>query len=150
MSRVVSFRGQLDMGVIEKIPLSTIKGLVGYRITKFQLLSSAPGGGSTNVEYIGQIYKTEETTNVNNTPDFSDNRLLGVVYYVDNNSTAVTPNETVIFDNEKFNQDIFISITDAAGGTIPCNYYIELEQMSLDLNEQTVATLKDIRNTGTQ
>ena len=26
------------------------------------------------------------------------------------------------------------------------NYYIELEQMKLDLSENTVATLKDIRN----
>ena len=26
------------------------------------------------------------------------------------------------------------------------NYYIELEQVSLDLTENTVATLKDIRN----
>ena len=28
----------------------------------------------------------------------------------------------------------------------PVNYYVELEQMKLDLNENTVATLKDIRN----
>jgi len=30
------------------------------------------------------------------------------------------------------------------------NYYIELEQVKLDLNENTVATLKDIRNIASQ
>ena len=30
------------------------------------------------------------------------------------------------------------------------NYYIELEQIKLDLNENTVATLKDIRNIASQ
>jgi hypothetical protein len=31
-------------------------------------------------------------------------------------------------------------------GTEPVNYHIELEQVSLALDENTVATLKDIRN----
>ena len=148
MGRMISFRGQLDMGVIEMIPLSTIRGLIGYKVRKFKLLPSAPG--TSNGEFIGQIYKTNETTNVNNTPDFADNRLLGINYYTDGTTTERRNSETIIFDNEKFNQDIFVSITDASGGTMRCNYYIELEQMSLDLNEQTVATLKDIRNVGAE
>jgi hypothetical protein len=43
-----------------------------------------------------------------------------------------------------FNQDIFITLGSQSGAS--CNYYIELEQVKLDLNENTVATLKDIRN----
>jgi len=43
------------------------------------------------------------------------------------------------------NQDIYITHIDT-NGAIPCNYYIELEQVKLDLSENTVATLKDIRN----
>ena len=149
MGRIVSFRGQLDMGVQEMIPLSTIKGLIGYKVKKFQILSASPGTG--NVEMIGQIYKTNESTNVNSTPNFSDNRLLGVALYHDGAANDTTHfMATTIFDNEKFNQDIYINITDATGSTIRGNYYIELEQMSLDLNEQTVATLKDIRNVGAE
>ena len=148
MGRIISFRGQLDMGVEERIPLSTIRGLIGYIVRKFQLMSSAPGTAS--VEYIGQIYKTEDVTNLNTTPDFSDNRLLAVVYYQDEAAPHYPSSQDVIFDNEKFNQDIFVNISDAGGGTTRCNYYIELEQMSLDLNEQTVATLKDIRNVGAE
>ena len=137
------------MGVQEMIPLSTIKGLIGYKVKKFQILSASPGTG--NVEMIGQIYKTNESTNVNSTPNFSDNRLLGVALYHDGAANDTTHfMATTIFDNEKFNQDIYINITDATGSTIRGNYYIELEQMSLDLSEQTVATLKDIRNVGAE
>ena len=53
-------------------------------------------------------------------------------------------------NNEKFNQDIFVTVSDANAGSVRCNYYIELEQMSLDLSEQTVTTLKDIRNVGAE
>ena len=149
MSRIVSFRGQLEMGVQEMIPLSTIKGLIGYKVKKFQIMSASPGTG--NIEMIGQIYKTNESTNVNSTPNFSDNRLLGVALYHDGAANDTTHfMATTIFDNEKFNQDIYINITDATGSTIRGNYYIELEQMSLDLSEQTVATLKDIRNVGAE
>jgi hypothetical protein len=148
MSRSISFRGQLAMGVEEMIPLSTIRGLVGYKITKFQIMSSAPG--TTNSEFIAQIYKTEDADNVNTTPDFSNNRLLAVSYLKEGASEDKPLSDVVIFDNEKFNQDIYVNITDAAGGTLACNFYIELEQMSLDLSEQTVATLKDIRNVGAE
>jgi len=149
MSRIVSFRGQLEMGVQEMIPLSTIKGLIGYKVKKFQIMSASPGTG--NIEMIGQIYKTLESSNVNSTPNFSNNRLLGVALYHDGAANDTTHfMATTIFDNEKFNQDIYVNITDATGSTIRGNYYIELEQMPLDLNEATVATLKDIRNTGSQ
>ena len=148
MSRTLSFRGQLAMGVEEMIPLSTMKGLVGYQIKKFEIMSSAPG--TSSVEYIAQIYKTQETTNVNTTPNFSDNRLLAVVYYQDEAAPHYPSSQDVIFDNEIFNQNVYVNITDAGGGTNPCNYYIEMEQMDLALDESTVATLKDIRNAGSQ
>jgi len=123
--------------------------LIGYKVKKFQIMSASPGTG--NIEMIGQIYKTLESSNVNSTPNFSNNRLLGVALYHDGAANDTTHfMATTIFDNEKFNQDIYVNITDATGSTIRGNYYIELEQMPLDLNEATVATLKDIRNTGSQ
>ena len=54
-----------------------------------------------------------------------------------------------VFDNITFNQDIYVTAVELAGGR-PTNYHIELEQVKLDLNEQTVATLKDIRNVGVE
>jgi len=50
----------------------------------------------------------------------------------------------IIFDNVTFNQDIFITAIDI-GAAAECNYYLELEQFTLDLSEATVATLKDMR-----
>jgi len=50
----------------------------------------------------------------------------------------------MIFDQEIFNQDIYIGTKDTQGNAM--NYYIELEQVKLDLSQSTVATLKDIRN----
>ena len=44
-----------------------------------------------------------------------------------------------------FNQDIYITLR-CHNAAADVNYYIELEQVKLDLNENTVATLKDIRN----
>jgi len=41
-----------------------------------------------------------------------------------------------------FNQDVYV--TAATDESI--NYYIEMEQVKLALDENTVATLKDIRN----
>ena len=54
--------------------------------------------------------------------------------------------QTVIFDTEMTNQDIFVSIIDAAGATIECNYYIELEPMDLSDIESTMLTLKNMRS----
>ena len=51
-----------------------------------------------------------------------------------------------IFDNMTFNQDIYVTYKDDETAGKFINYYIELEQVKLDLNENTVATLKDIRN----
>ena len=52
-------------------------------------------------------------------------------------------------DRDVFNQDIYITAVDN-GGSQDCNFYLELETMTLDLNENTLVTLKDIRNTDSQ
>jgi len=142
MSRRISYKGKLDIGTEDRISLATIKGKVGYKINKFQILSTAPGTG--NVEYVGKITKVTDP-NIAPTVDFTNADLLGVAYLKEGASEDKPYSDAVIFDNEKFNQDIFINITDAAGGTIPCNYYIELETMDLSDLESTQITLKSLR-----
>ena len=44
-----------------------------------------------------------------------------------------------------FNQDIYVTVSSLVGNPYVI-YYLELEQVKLDLSENTVATLKDIRN----
>jgi len=145
MSRIVSFRGLLADGAQERIALQTITGLIGYRITKFELMPEK--AGTTEYECTIKIYKVPQTT-VTESVDFSDNRLLAAAYTEGRASSDFIGQPLItIFDNEIFNQDIHITHIDTLSDK-PCNYYIELEQMKLDLSEQTVATLKDIRNVG--
>jgi hypothetical protein len=146
MSRIISYKGKLADGAQESIPLQTINGMKGYRIVKFQIMGNAPG--TVNYEHIVKIYKTQQAA-VDGVIDFSDNRLLAAAFLEGSTSVTSTDGVIVIFDNEIFNQDIYITHTDIEA-TSDCNYYIELEQMKLDLNEQTVATLKDIRNVGAE
>jgi len=142
---IKSFRGKLTDGAIETISLHTNNGSVGYRITKFQLIPADPA--SVSHESIVQIFTTPQTT-ASAAIDFSNQSLLAVGFY-ESSSGGTLSQVDIIFDNMTFNQDIFITHNEKAGsGKI--NYYIELEQFRLDLNENTVATLKDIRNIKSQ
>jgi len=140
---VKSFRGKIADNGIDTITLHTNTGSTGYRIIKFQLFAAAPG--TSDVEHIVKIYKIPQTT-ADGLVDFSDNTLLGVAF-LPGKATEFQQDDIVIFDNEIFNQDIYVTHADVGGAPgSDVNYYIELEQVKLDLNENTVATLKDIRN----
>jgi hypothetical protein len=133
-----SFRGQIADGDIDTITLHTNTGSKGYRITKFELFPVVQDSAKDNLVCISKIPLTTAITSA----DFSDNTLLGAALMF--NGTYEIQ-ESVIFDNEVFNQDIYISNVDSIGSNA-MNYYIELEQSTLSLDENTVATLKDIRN----
>jgi hypothetical protein len=144
MSKKISYKGKLAIGLEDRIRLKTIKGKVGYKITKFQIIGTAPG--TSTFEYVAKITKTSQTGSIDSTVDFTNAELIAVCYYEDTSGSGGSGNvNTVIFDNEVTNQDIFINITDPSGGTTPCNYYIELEAMSLNDLEATQLTLKNIR-----
>jgi len=140
---IKTFRGLLADGGQDRINLHTNDGKIGYRIVKFQLMPYEMGSSSN--EHTVQIFKEEQTAVVA-TIDFSDSRLIGAATTTNNpNGYQYPPSTQVIFDNEIFNQDIFITHVETSLAE-PVNYYIELEQMPLDLNEATVATLQSIRN----
>jgi len=142
---IKTFRGLIADGDQDTIVLHTNDGSTGYRITKLQGITNDPG--IANREHVLKIYKVSQAT-VDGTIDFSDNKLLGTAFVTNRSDTLLT-GMNIIFDTEIFNQDIYITHFEAASGAGsggPCNYYIELEQVKLDLNENTVATLKDIRN----
>ena len=99
------------------------------------------------MESVAQIWSVEQEEPIATTnPDvnFNSPTLLAVSYFVDEVNMASGPLEQVIFDKVTVNQDIFITHTEV-NGSQATNYYIELEQVKLDLNEATVATLKDMR-----
>jgi len=141
---IKTFRGLIVDGGQDTIVLHTNDGSTGYRIVKFQIMGVNPGAGGSTQESVVQIWKVEQTT-VTGEIDFSNNVLLGVAVLMQNDSSAYQFSTDVIFDKEIFNQDIYITHKDQ-DVSISCNYYLELEQVKLDLSENTVATLKDIRN----
>jgi len=141
---IKSFRSLMKSGTQDTIPLHTNKGLIGYRIIKFQLM--APDA-SENIESTVKIYKVEQDT-VNIDINFSDNTLLAAGVITQSATGQNYPeDQTIIFDNEIFNQDIYVTLG-AGDYAANINYYIELEQIKLDIGQSTVATLKDIRNVG--
>ena len=142
MSKTISYSGTLDMGTQDKIKLSTLKGKIGYKITKFQLMPTAPG--TANYEYVGKISSNDQTGSIGTTINFTDSTLLAAIYQPGKSSDSISPIVT-IFDNKIFNQDIFVNITDASGATNPCNYYIELKTMKLTDIETTMLTLQNNR-----
>ena len=139
-----SFKGLIADNSVQTIPLSTNNGSTGYRITKFRLMPNDPG--SANTEHIVKIYSIPQGTTATTQIDFSDNTLLAAGHVNNDLQTSYYPIDAeIVFDNMTFNQDIYV--THRSEGTVkPCNYYIELEQVKLALDENTVATLKDIRN----
>ena len=140
---IKSFKGLIADGATETVPLSTNNGSVGYRIVKLQVVPNAPM--AADAEHVIKIYKISQTS-VDGVVDFSDNTLLGVATIANETDGKLYPiNVNVIFDSEIFNQDIYITHIDMHSDK-SCNYYIELEQVKLDLNQNTMATLKDIKN----
>tara|TARA_Y100001963_G_C6458627_1_gene299094 strand:- start:45 stop:518 length:474 start_codon:yes stop_codon:yes gene_type:complete len=143
-----SFRGKIsdyDATIpgsgIDTITLHTNDGSIGYRIKKVQCVPENPG--TTNTEHVFKIYKIPQTT-ATGSIDFSDQTLLASVY-LSSRDDRYGGDNIIVFDNEIFNQDIYLTHNDTNNqGAV--NYYIELEQVKLDLSENTVATLKDIRN----
>tara|TARA_Y100000004_G_scaffold34469_1_gene36838 strand:+ start:1255 stop:1701 length:447 start_codon:yes stop_codon:yes gene_type:complete len=146
---IKSFRGLIADGAIDTINLHTNNGSTGYKIVKFEIMQKSPGAEVG--EHIVKIFTIPQTT-ATSTIDFSDNTLLAAAFLKTHTSQIYADTNAVIFDNIIFNQDIDITHVDVAtGGTDePINYHIELEQVNLSLDENTVATLKDIRNIESQ
>jgi len=141
---VKTFRGLLADGGQERIRLSTMKGKVGYKIVKFQVIGDLPG--AQGMEHVVKIYKSKQST-IDGTVNFSDNTLLGVAYIQDHDNVAYPTSMDVIFDREMVNQDIYITQVDTDTARA-CNYYLELEVIPLDDKSAEYTTVKDLRTRG--
>jgi hypothetical protein len=143
MSKKLSYKGQIAIGLQEKIKLSTLNGKRGYRIKKLQCMPGRPGVDSG--ELIVKVYTKDQRGAIDSTVNFSEADLVGVAFYKSHANNVYSVSDTIIFDNEVFNQDIFVTMTDAEGGTDPGNYYIELETVELSSAQATQLTLKSLR-----
>jgi len=140
---IKTFRGQLPSDGVDTIVLHTNDGSTGYQIVKLQLFPANPDSGYETVIKVYSVGTNSNVTTPTITADFADNELLAAGWY--ERSGNQTGEINIVFDNMVFNQDIYV--TCKCGQSATMNYYLELEQIKLDLSESTVATLKDIRNT---
>jgi len=142
---IKTFRGKIGSGGLHTISLHTTSGSVGYRIIKLRIVQQSPG--TIDNEGLIQVWKVNPGTGVAiRTINFSDPTLLGISLWTgDDSGEKGTYTFTSIFDQEIFNQDIYVTYYDVRTTNDPMNYYLELELMKLNENENTVATLKDIR-----
>ena len=141
---IKTFRGQLADEEQRTIRLSTNKGQIGYRIRKFQMFPAQ--FGVQDQESTIALWRYEQDT-LSNTLDFDDHNLLAAACMSTDNSENNPLNSNVIFDHVTINQDIFITHKDAHADNTAVNYYVELEQVKLSVDEAAVATLKDMRGT---
>jgi len=141
---IKTFRGLLVDSGKQEINLHTNDGKTGYRIVKFIIVTDTP---TVTSEHLVQIWSEESAADATlNSIDFSNQRLLGAALWSNDSSAQTNPDDFhVIFDRQIINQDIFVT-NQNLNGSSKVNYYIELEQIALDLNEATVATLQSIRS----
>ena len=138
MNKTISFRGKLANGDEDRIKLSTLNGKTGYKITKFQVIARSPAGASP--EAVIKIYKEPKTPDF--VIDFTDSDLLAAAFYEGNNGNTVLTHEVIVFDNQMFNQDIFVNCSTTESDI---NYYVELEKISLSDIEATYMTLQSLK-----
>jgi len=136
---IKTFRGLMTNDSMDTISLHTNNGSTGYRIVKFQVFPY----DDTATESTVQVFSVAPTTIVN-TADFSDPTLLAAIYFSAGGSQLYSENTTVVIDNAIVNQDIYVTLK-GHNVAASLNYYIELEQIKLALDESTVATLQNIR-----
>lgn len=126
---------------MEKINLKTTNGKTGYRIKALKIIGEQPG--TETVELVCQIFSKEVTPTAS--VDFTDSNLMGVAYLLDSSATSTGTYESIIFDNEVTNQNIFICAFDVSGSSRSTNYYLELETIALSDLQSTQLTLKNLR-----
>ena len=145
MSDKISFRSSITKGTQQKINCKTNNGKTGYKITKFQILPSDIESGAN--EAAMKIYKKSQgvSPTVTTVIDFSDGTLLAAAMFLRDQATVATTSDVVIFDNEIFNQNIFITYADGQGSATSANYYLELERIKLTDAQATESTLKNLR-----
>jgi len=142
MGRIISYRGQIAHDAVEEINLHTNDGKTGYKIVKMQLLGEDLTG--RDQESVLKVYSIKQTA-ATGVVDFTDVTLLAAGFYEQVSSTSYFGDQIVVFDKVKFNQDIYITHSEAKGSH-PINYHLEVEQIDLTEDQALVAIVKNLRN----
>jgi hypothetical protein len=140
MSKIKTFRGLLEDQEQRKIHLSGGEDDKGFKIHKLQIIPNDMGtAGGDAASYVVKIFSTEQT--IGATPgeiiDFDDDTLLAAATFERHTSGGTATPVIIVFDQTVVNQDIYINLHDAQSGK-GCNYYLELEEVTMGKGEQAV------------
>ena len=133
-------------GEIVEVNLKSKEGKLGYRIKRFELMFA---NVTDSIKSVVKIYNTNPFVTTG-TPDglinFEDQNLIAAGILSGKADQTQYPEDMVtVFDQETFNQNIFITHSEIAGNQ-PINVYLDLEQFTLNENEATYATLTSLRS----
>ena len=138
---IKTFRGLLADGDQNRIRLSTKNGKTGYKIITLNIMPNTPMDGNEQ-QAVVKIFKIKQTV-ITDDVDYSDGNLLATAIVRQTADQVYL--QTVMFEQEIFNQDIYITFEDQGASGKAMNYYLELEVMPLSDNAAVVSTLRDIR-----
>jgi hypothetical protein len=134
---IKTYRDLLSDGEQLTIPLhSTGKG---FKIKHFEIMSNLPTSGG-HKEHVVQVWKVKQTSVPTTAPapiDFSNQALLAAAWTLTSDSPAYASSQSVMFDREIINQNIYVTHTDT-DGTDTCNFYLELEEITMNDAESAV------------
>ena len=140
-----TFRALMTKDDIIKIPLhnSTEPGQA-FKIRKLMVMPNDVDG-STSHECSVQVFSVNPGV-ARIDIDFSDDTLLGAVYYARSLQTAApyvidAASTSIIFDNTLINQDIYITYNSGQSGQ-KINVYMELEELNISKGEQAVVNFR--------
>ncbi len=103
--KTISYKGKLANGDIDSLALHTLKGKIGYKVVKFNVIGVDPRGSGS--EGVVKIYSVKQTS-ADDKIDFTDSTLLGCAFYENNSSQNYFGGTSIVFDNMMFNQDYFL------------------------------------------
>jgi len=126
--KIHSFRGLLTDGEQRKIRIQGSVGSIAWRITKFQLMQTT----FANTEVIIRIWREAPSdAEAIATITFDNNLVLAAGLISGYGASEGYPEDiTIIFDNDLFSRDIYITNL-AVDNAQPINYYIELEEVKV-------------------
>ena len=137
---IKTFRGKLATATQDKISLSGGDIDTGYRIVEIQVIPENPLTNSQ--EALMQIWKTKQDPGaLGTTINFDDDSLIGAAVWSNNATTENYPEDkSVIFDDEVFNQDIYITCNETSGRAM--NYLLKLEEIKMKDPETAVVNYR--------
>ena len=137
---IKTFRDKITNGEQQVIHLAGGDIDIGYKIHKLKLMTTDPGNASQDLVLKVYSVKQDSVPSTGATIDFSEDELVAAGYF-SQATTDFSHRQTVIFDNEVFNQDLYVTFTDNDGSD-PCNYLLELEEVKMKDPETAVVNYK--------